>query len=859
MSTACFRAVVLVCGLVPATVAGEELHAASVSPDGRPSAVVQAESPHFAAVDVDASPARQAELLVLAAPHVLACYAAAARAFGEEYAEPPLQIISHLNTMFEASRVCMRAGADLSHSMGCGAEVRLFSLGALRNSALGMLDLAGCCPAPREELVGLLERSTTGSQSALARALGERASTLLGIATLALALAKGADSGLSGERTSLALSSVPLHGGSMAERLWLYALLEASISPHLDACPARAEPMPTRRQRWPLSRLPDPPAQDASAHERAEHRRELELEAARADPDEAAAARVQLTLLYAHSQSYAQLTSSYRAAGRPHASLVRLSQMLLIPYDQLHKLPEHLAAAADGALLGSRAHHALLAASHEAAALAARHAGAQRWHEQQRRENERLAIRPELALFPSCAAAIAAEEGLRADHRVFIATDNSHVGAWLVAQMPAGRGVLLGERQHGGRIDGYDEKLHNATQARGAMLDLVLASRARALIGTHSSTYTMLAAGMSDASAHYLVYPAVFGRCVRATSPLSSHAALSNRMPAGPRTGWGAFSSVGGTSCADAQAMNALQALGGIYNPFVELREALFPPTDAERAAARLRTRAVRLLAGTREAEEEARAVRALIADYAELHAKQLAAAARAAERDEGWAGALAADSAAAPARLLLATAYCNNIGNRAMNLLAYVLLAMSSGRALILDSSWLLGFELPFSADVHALPEPLRRSLIRTLNGSTRVRTNWFETEPGFCGPLLPAECEGEAAVCAMPVELGAPHLLQLAANPQTREWYAEHIGYAGAGLRELMRWLFRPTADLVAEAERVERELCGAVRGCSIAMHVRRGPMHGNFFFPEEGRVRPSFPVVLSDTGPPSHSQQR
>ena len=147
----------------------------------------------------------------------------------------------------------------------------------------------------------------------------------------------------------------------------------------------------------------------------------------------------------------------------------------------------------------------------------------------------------------------------------------------------------------------------------------------------------------------------------------------------------------------------------------------------------------------------------------------------------------------------------------------------------------------------MHTLPDALRASVLRALNGTSRARTNWIETEPGFCGPLLPAQCEGDAPVCAMPVELGAPHVLQLAANPQTREWYAQHIGYAGAGLRELMRWLFRPSADLEAEAERTELELCGAVRGCDIAMHVRRGRMRSDFFFPEEGQLNPSFPVVL------------
>ena len=55
-----------------------------------------------------------------------------------------------------------------------------------------------------------------------------------------------------------------------------------------------------------------------------------------------------------------------------------------------------------------------------------------------------------------------------------------------------------------------------------ALLDLFMLARTKHFVGTRFSTFSFLVAGMHASSTHYMVYPGVYERCVRATSPYSS-------------------------------------------------------------------------------------------------------------------------------------------------------------------------------------------------------------------------------------------------------------------------------------------------------------------------------------------------
>lgn len=459
------------------------------------------------------------------------------------------------------------------------------------------------------------------------------------------------------------------------------------------------------------------------------------------------------------------------------------------------------------------------------AILRTEHTTAVEFRDRSEEENVRLALRPELSFFSDCADAIARRHKLSANHhRVFLATDNVVVGRHVLALL-RGRGVW--NQDISTRQNGFYEQLDDRNQTRDAYVDLIMLSRTRYLVGTAMSTYSMLAAGLHEHRRHFMVYPTLLERCVVTSSPLASHSTLE-WTPSGHSVGWSVLQTKAGgpIPCLGTELINALQALGGVYNPFTE-PGILFVDdnrTDDQRAPSLLMRNALG------PEDEEASRVRALLDTYRQQ---------------------LGSITAGSDVRVLYALDYCNNIGNRALNLVAYVLLALASNRVLAVDPSWLEGFHLPLAIGVDDLPEPHRSDVMALTRGRTRKRTHWVETEPGFCGDNLGSACAGASRVC-LPGEHGAPHPLHVAASPELRNWYRDTIGYTGAGLREIFRASMRPRTDLEEEAARRETALCGAVRGCEVGLHLRRGRIHNDYYFPEDFRTVPM--ATWTPPGPPS-----
>lgn len=885
----------LACVRAAEAVGTEDIQAhtlASCAADGSCGAAAAPEQPASAETRIAVDPIAQVRLMGLAIQHVERCLFAAGRMRIDADLVNAASVGSLVHTVV---RNCISSGPT-DHGGSCGAEVRAYTLGRLVDAGLLGASFGGCCahaPPPSPELLGaILPWLPT---PAAGPSLGEGAETMLALSgalhAQLLALARGESGEALAADRSQGVLAAEKEGLFVDQRL--FALLVAAQSPFVRECSAQPpdEPRALADHAHRMARLRMAPAERLQAL--------LALGEEGGEPRAAPSdeARVRLAL----ARGVRLITHGRLEAGAELIGLCLYHPVIEVPQDVravawstlkelcseetrehggavepqeyrqhlvLVAMLVHVRHVADTSatflrtaieLAPPRLRPGLERVLPELEAAALSHPAAAKWRDRNLLVNAARAIRPELRLFAECARALvldarapAGADAAAADAPapagdasaapIFLATDNTPVGRYLLARL--GASARMNERI-GTRMEGFDERLSHAQQTRDAMLDLVLLARSRALLVTHRSTYSMLAAGMHGAALHAVAHPAVLSRCAYASSPLASHTHTpglgdAETGAAGERQREAFLSGdLGALSCRTDELGEALNAVSGSFGPhtggalrFVGELAGAADEADEEQADARARL--------ARAQADDAARVAALIANYTQLHARALGAGPSAAD---GCAGGAGGGCGAAGARLLMGVTYCNNIGNRAFNLLAYVLLGMATGRALVIDPSWLPGFDFPLGLDVHALPEHLGAAVRARLGSAhSRRRAHWIETEPGYCSELISAECAGDAAVC-VPAFEGAPHTLHVAANPQMRAWYREHVGLSGAGLRALMRWLFVPSAELVAEAEALERELCGGVRACEVGVHVRRGRMANDYFFPEDGargRVR-------------------
>jgi hypothetical protein len=228
----------------------EDLASAAISNEGTISGV-QGETP------LPVSPSAQLELLLAAYAHVRGCYLGAEASFGAVYANPRTEG-NLLQLMAGIAHTCPQASPDLGHASGCGPEVRFFGLATLAALPLFMLDLAGCCAPPSPVLLEILANAGGAAAPAavteLSDGLGANAALLLHLSNLVRGTVEAVAEGASGERVSLKLDDMSSGRRVAFLELRMHALLEASLSPHMESCLAGADGPPNTEARWPFLR-----------------------------------------------------------------------------------------------------------------------------------------------------------------------------------------------------------------------------------------------------------------------------------------------------------------------------------------------------------------------------------------------------------------------------------------------------------------------------------------------------------------------------------------------------------------------------------------------------------------------------
>ena len=136
----------------------------------------------------------------------------------------------------------------------------------------------------------------------------------------------------------------------------------------------------------------------------------------------------------------------------------------------------------------------------------------------------------ELMQFAACANSVARVHRLPRNLTVFVASDTTN--AIKLVEGALAPGVVRWNAGISQRPNGHQDDVSNSQQTRSAMLDLLMLSRTRYFIGTRTSTFSYLAAGMHPSATghHWMVHPGVFERCVRASSPYSSLAQSERRF-----------------------------------------------------------------------------------------------------------------------------------------------------------------------------------------------------------------------------------------------------------------------------------------------------------------------------------------
>lgn len=826
------------CGLIVilglASCVGGQEAAAEVSPDGSVHAVVP----------MGCRRREQDAALAAVREWTRVCNASAHAALGESFAATvgvvgnPFDQIAPIDIALKHAEIlnCEAAEAAGGPRCGLGARVEIFVyvlLSAHRLSAVG-----ACCAAVREG---------ADPRAAAAHALDE---LLARCDALTAELARLADAGASAgghHGDDAVVQSVP-QMLQLVQASRQASVIDASASLFARAC----EPLESRA-------LLD--------------RRALAIGATRACVAPRGGAAAGPTEAGAAACAYASAYASEVLAGWPaHGPLPPPAQRVELACEVWASLltssltPAELRAAADGAsvpaldragllwrldeLIATRvlrmdgAHYAhirltraleaapdaerprLRALHGEVRAMLASSPFARKLAEESAASNAREGARPELALFARCALALARNVSTRADFRIYVATDNSVAGEALVSLL-GGHGVLNGAVRS--RIDGHAELLGDAAQTADALVDLAILSRAKAMVGTHLSTFSMLAAGMGAAGAHAVGFPTRHGECALVASPLASWVPSAFASAQARELYSFGIEQLRALPCADEPGFaRALLAVGGdgVLRPGADAPE-LVPPGSA--AWDELLAHALATAADDADAADAARTA---------AERREVASVRRLIAAHEARVRCLAPDAAGCadcPVRLLLGRAYAFNVANRATSYLAYALMALATDRVLVVDGGWLPGLQLGGGVRLDALEPRLRARALAVAGGemSRQVR-NWHASESGFCGELVPDACDDDAVeICAAHAQ-GAPNAMHAVANRRLRGWYEAHVGYGGAGLRELMRWLFKPSDDVAARAAQVEAALCGAARGCEVAVHLRRGTLEVNFFFP-------------------------
>jgi hypothetical protein len=404
------------------------------------------------------------------------------------------------------------------------------------------------------------------------------------------------------------------------------------------------------------------------------------------------------------------------------------------------------------------------------------------------------------------------------DVAVFIATDDRTIADYFVERLDSKRlrvgynGDINDSRMRNVR---GGEKIGDKKQTHSALLDLLIISRARHLIGTRFSTFSMLAASMQRRDEHYMVH-AHLPQCVRATSPY--HSLFEHH---GTMATTGTFSltlgELSSTSCFNEASVQALQSLTGTFDPTLRNSIAYLGCLN-ERQEERVST-------------ENSPAVE-LIRKYRRLHQRMM---------DPDDPG---------PKRFYVARTYSSNTGNRAVGLMAHLILAIESGRALVMDGSWFDGFAMTVeeghdvNLDVRMLPEPYRTKVLSRRHVLGGARTAWMAQEEGMCEDYrVPIDApdmylshfdESWWWIQRPPEGLNVGYLR---ANPYLRSWIDDKIGPSGKDFRVLTRWFFRPSRTVLKEVRRIEMHVCGK-SPCDIGVHVRYGRGAKDHYFPRSSK---------------------
>lgn len=434
------------------------------------------------------------------------------------------------------------------------------------------------------------------------------------------------------------------------------------------------------------------------------------------------------------------------------------------------------------------------------------------WRRARALHHEAMVERPELLQFVECAHAAGRALGLGSEAPVFVASDSAPT-AERVAHLVGDRGVWNEQLDH--RVDGFQERVGDERQALEAAVELAVLSRAKAVVGTHLSTYSALAAAMSASPGHAMVLVGHQKPCIATRSPLGG--LVPDRLPSELQHLYSfELDDLRMVSCFDEAMHRAVTAAAGSFQPGVDAGP-LGPGEDEWAATLRGEGPQTAVMAS-----DVARARLALDA----YEARRTAWLAAAEDGDEGRAWAVSG--------LLVGSSYAFNLANRAMTVTALMLVALHTNRLLVIDERWMPGFQAPGGLGLNALPDWAKAQALAAVNGTAmRMANGWQSAEVGLCSDPVPATCRSTDPVCTDGDGSFARTVVHMVANAESRGWVEALLGTTGAGLQEIMRFLFLPSPETLRSAEEVERRLCGGVGACGIAIHVRRGGVKDNIYF--------------------------
>mmetsp|Transcript_23021 Transcript_23021/g.40734 ORF Transcript_23021/g.40734 Transcript_23021/m.40734 type:complete len:521 (+) Transcript_23021:133-1695(+) len=409
------------------------------------------------------------------------------------------------------------------------------------------------------------------------------------------------------------------------------------------------------------------------------------------------------------------------------------------------------------------------------------------------------AIQPQVEIFSDCVRGIAKINNLK-DYMAYIAGDNEEVVNHVVTELGV-HGTW--NKASNDKPNGDEDSFENTKMRNEALIDLLVVSRAKYVIGTRYSTFSALAAGMNQNDIHYMAYPGLYDQCVEATSPVNSLSDFDARFNSG--ISFSIHGKLSGLRCVNQELLNALQATCGAYDPFVRSNVTLLGPNGYVQNNNNNTTN--RMLKKDYQPSETY--VQNLISAYADLHKR-----------------IMDPTDTSIPKRFYLGTTHTGNIGNRAQSMAMHLLLAMQSKRALIFNPEVLKGLKFP--VDIDSTHAPGKYKIHIPPQG-----TGWMELEAGFCHDYTANTPE---PVYSPPK--GAPNLIYTLVNPYFRDWFFDKVGVQG--LRQVMRWMFMADDEILPLVQATEMASCNK-SPCDIGVHIRRGRVgrHGDdfdFYFPAE-----------------------